>query len=207
MMRIGRGTLRTKRALQAAWLATTGVRLLPHLVVLLASSEREVILRDVARWHGVMFRERRWSWPMTFVVLMTFNPEFRNLFYHRVGLVSVALRWLCPPMSTLFIHTPEIGPGLFIQHGFATIIAARRIGADCWINQQVTIGFTSPDDTPTIGDRVVIASGAKVLGSVTIGDDAFIGANAVVVKSLPSGVTAVGVPARIIKRAGVRVAE
>ena len=65
-------------------------------------------------------------------------------------------------------------------------------------NQQVTIGFDSPEDRPVLGDRVSVHAGAKVLGAVTVGDGARIGANAVVIKDVPPGATAVGVPARIL---------
>ncbi|KGN34565.1 serine acetyltransferase [Knoellia sinensis KCTC 19936] len=97
-----------------------------------------------------------------------------------------------------------MGPGLFIQHGFATIIAAESIGANCWINQQVTIGYSSRTDCPVIQDNVVIAAGAKVIGSVTVGHDAVIGANAVVVKDVDPDCTVVGVPARVVRRGRTR---
>ena len=57
--------------------------------------------------------------------------------------------------------------GLFIQHGFATIIAARSLGERCWVNQQVTIGFVRPEDRPVVGDGVAVYAGAKVLGAVS----------------------------------------
>ena len=110
-------------------------------------------------------------------------------------------------MQTLLIATGKIGPRLFIQHGISTIITAEAIGEDCWINQQVTIGFKAGGGRPTIGDRVIINAGAKVLGGITIGYDVVIGANAVVVKNVPSNVTVVGVPAYIVRRNGVRVNE
>ena len=110
-------------------------------------------------------------------------------------------------MPTLYISTAEIGPGLFIQHGFATIIAARSIGANCWINQQVTIGYSNATDLPTLHDNVVVNAGAKIIGNVTLGANCIIGANAVVVKDVPPNVTVVGVPARIVRRSGIRVDE
>ena len=68
----------------------------------------------------------------------------------------------------LHIHTPKIGPGLFIQHGFATIIAAKSIGANSWINQNVTIGYTNKADHPAIGNNVMICAGAIIIGNVSI---------------------------------------
>ena len=101
-------------------------------------------------------------------------------------------------MDTLYINTPEIGPRLFIQHGFATNISAKRIGSDCWINQQVTIGYTFDSEPPVIGNGVRISAGAKVLGQIEIGDNAIIAANAAVVKSVEENMVVGGVPAKII---------
>lgn len=108
-------------------------------------------------------------------------------------------------MDTLFLASRSIGPGLFIQHGFATIVAAKSIGANCWINQQVTVGYSNEIDCPTIGDNVVLCSGAKVIGDVYIGENSTVGANAVVVKSVPANVTVVGIPARIVRADKIRV--
>jgi serine O-acetyltransferase len=110
-------------------------------------------------------------------------------------------------MPNLLIYTREIGPGLFIQHGFATIISAEKIGRNCWINQQVTIGFSNDTDCPTIGDNVIIYAGAKIIGKVKIGDNSIVGANAVVVRDVPENCTVVGVPAYIVRRNGVKVKE
>ena len=110
-------------------------------------------------------------------------------------------------MNTLFIGGKEIGPGLFIQHGFSTIISAKSIGKDCWINQQVTIGYSNVMDCPVIGDNVTINAGAKVIGKVSIGNNSKVGANAVVVKDVPENCTVVGVPAYIVRRNGMRVNE
>jgi len=111
------------------------------------------------------------------------------------------------PIDTLFFYTPSIGPGLFIQHGFSTVIACDRIGENCWINQQVTIGYSNDTDCPVIGNNVRIAAGAKVFGKITVGDNSIIGANAVVCKNVPPNCTVVGVPAYIVRRDGVKVKE
>ena len=101
---------------------------------------------------------------------------------------------------SLYIACKEIEGGLFLEHSFATIIACRHIGRNCWINQQVTIGYSDATHCPYIGNDVEIKAGAKVIGDVSIGDDVIIGANAVVVKDVPSHSIVVGVPAKIIKR-------
>jgi serine O-acetyltransferase len=137
---------------------------------------------------------------------MTHCKEFRNLFYFRLGGMRRLVEFLCPPMESLALNTGPVGPGLFIQHGLGTVITARSMGADCWVNQQVTIGC-STKGAPVIGDRVTINAGAKVIGDITVGSDVVIGANAVVVKDVPPNVTVVGVPAYIVRRNGVSVRE
>lgn len=131
-------------------------------------------------------------------------PEFRYQFYHRIREHSKFLRILLLPLKifnslNLYFHCPDIGGGLFIEHGFSTIISCRKIGKNCYINQQVTIGYSDATNCPTIGDNVEIKCGAKVIGGITVGDDVIIGANAVVVKDIPPHSIVVGVPARIIK--------
>ena len=74
-----------------------------------------------------------------------------------------------------------------------------HIGKNCWINQQVTIGFTNDTDCPTFGDNVHICAGAIVVGTVHIGDNSTIGAGAVVVTDIPSNSVAVGVPAKVVR--------
>jgi serine O-acetyltransferase len=92
-----------------------------------------------------------------------------------------------------------IGGGLILPHPNGVVIHEdARIGEDCMIMQQVTVGMIGDGDVPTIGNRVYIGAGAKIIGKVVVGDGARIGANAVVVSDVPSNCTAVGVPAKII---------
>ncbi len=97
-----------------------------------------------------------------------------------------------------------IGTGFFIDHGMGVVIGeTAEIGNDVTLYHGVTLGGTSLEKGkrhPTIGDRVVIGAGAKVLGAITIGDDSRIGANAVVVKSVPANSVVVGVPGQIVRR-------
>jgi serine O-acetyltransferase len=195
------------RLLRGLRLGLSALRLWPHGIVLATSRHRGIVRADIARWESILYPDAPCPPPVAFVRLMTRHPEFRNLFYHRTGMGGRFVSPLCRPLSTLYITTPDIGPGLYIQHGFATIISARRIGRDCWINQQVTIGYANRTDAPTLGDGVTVNAGAKVIGAVHVGDRARIGANAVVVKDVPPDVTVVGVPARIVRRNGARVDE
>ncbi len=97
-----------------------------------------------------------------------------------------------------------IGPGFFIDHGMGVVIGeTTEIGTDVTLYHGVTLGGTSLEKGkrhPTIGDRVVIGAGAKVLGAISIGDDSRIGANAVVVRTIPANSVVVGVPGQIVKR-------
>lgn len=120
--------------------------------------------------------------------------------------------WRLHQMSIQFgITLPmeaEVGPGFYIGHfGGIVIHQAVRIGRDCNISQGVTIGLASRGPyfgTPTLGDRVYIGPGAKIFGNIRIGDDAAIGANAVVTRDVPAGTTVVGMPARVINQEGSR---
>lgn len=185
----------------------SSVRILPHIVLFFTHPHKEVIQYETKRWLEILRLDFNLSFG--FVYLMTFFPEYRNLFYKRIGNLSMLIRWSCPKMNTLFIDTDNsnIGKGLFIQHGFATIIAAKSVGEDCWINQQVTIGFANESDAPVIGKNNTISAGAKVIGNVVTGESVRIGANSVVVKNVPDKCTIVGVPAYIIKRNGQKVKE
>ncbi|NYT67179.1 serine O-acetyltransferase [Pusillimonas noertemannii] len=99
----------------------------------------------------------------------------------------------------------RIGPGLFLAHTQGTVIGAYEIGRNAVIYQGVTLGAKSlsfafdSEHRPTIGNDVVIGAGAKILGGVTIHDNAQIGANAVVVTSVPQSAVVGGVPAKILK--------
>jgi serine O-acetyltransferase len=116
-------------------------------------------------------------------------------------------RWL----TGIEIHPgAKIGPGFFIDHGMGVVIGeTAEIGTDVTIYHEVTLGGTSLNKGkrhPTIGDRVVIGAGAKVMGAIEIGADSRIGANAVVVKSVPDNSVVVGVPGQIVRRAHLHMA-
>lgn len=134
------------------------------------------------------------------------NCRLAHFFYlRRLGLVAKLISTL-----NFFLYGIEIavrcpiGPGLFLPHTQGTVIGALRIGANATIYQGVTLGAREVDfaygasSRPIIEDDVIIGSGAKVIGGVTLGQGARIGANAVVVKSIPAGALAVGVPASVV---------
>lgn len=103
----------------------------------------------------------------------------------------------------------KIGNGLVIDHGTGVVIGeTAEIGDNCTLYQGVTLGGTGKDTGkrhPTLGNNVMIGAGAKVLGPFRIGDNAKIAAGAVVLEEIPANATAVGIPARVVRRDGVRV--
>lgn len=174
-------------------------RLLPVLAVLRLHPARRVIAADVDRWREIQHLPGDRCQAM--VYLLTFSPEFRYLVYWRMGWIGTILDVFAPGLRTLHVlmRPAEVGPGLYIQHGEATFVHAHRIGKNAWINQGVTIGYTSDDDCPTIEDNVRVAAGAKVLGNVTLGDNVTVGPNAVVLRSVPAGATVCPPTARILR--------
>jgi len=123
----------------------------------------------------------------------------------RLGLIAK----LCSMLNVAFFGIEvsprvKIGGGLFLPHTVGTVIGAASVGNNCTIMQGVTLGALESDlsftvvKRPIIGNDVVIGSGAKILGGITVGDHARIGANAVVLCDVPAYSVAVGVPARII---------
>lgn len=147
----------------------------------------------------------------TFEILTTY-PGVHALLIHRLSswLWRHGLRWLARFLSHLarWFTGIEIHPGatigrrVFIDHGMGVVVGeTAEIGDDCTLYHGVTLGGTSWNKGkrhPTLGEGVVIGAGAKILGPITLGAGAKIGCNAVVVKDVPPGATAVGIPARIL---------
>jgi serine O-acetyltransferase len=145
--------------------------------------------------------------------VLTCYPGLHALVLHRFAHACwrAKRRWLARYVSQLarFLTGIEIHPGatigrrVFIDHGMGVVIGeTAEVGDDCTIYQGVTLGGTSltrgAKRHPTLGQGVIVGAGAKVLGGFTVGAQAKIGSNAVVVKPVPAGGTAVGNPARII---------
>lgn len=134
-------------------------------------------------------------------------------FFYKHHLKFIA-RWIsqCVRFWTgIEIHPGAvIGKGLFIDHGMGVVVGETAvIGDNCTLYQGVTLGGTGKEKGkrhPTLGNNVMVGSGAKVLGPFSVGDNSKIAAGAVVLSEVPPNSTCVGVPARIVKREGVRVA-
>lgn len=131
------------------------------------------------------------------------------MFWYR--LMQWARRWRLAPLEMLFnrINTmfcnciigrgAEFGPGFVLIHSIGVVInGAVRGGSNVKIEHQVTIG-AERRQSPVIGNDVFIGTGAKIIGSVTVGDGARIGANAVVVHDVPAHTTVIGIPAKVIR--------
>jgi len=188
-----------KEKLKAAAEILSGIRLIPLVALMLLSSNRNTVFADLDRWAlNCHFGQPRnlVQRILLFVHFMTWRREYRNVFYFRTGIPGRLLSMFCPPLSSLHLDTDtKIGPGLFILHGDGTYVAAVTIGANCWISQQVAVGFMDEEDRPTIGNNVTINAGAKVLGKVKVGDNATIGVNSAVIMDVPAHATVMGVPA------------
>jgi len=167
------------RAVRAAISATEPDWHREHKRILEWSPSRSLLasLRSYQRWCG---SRHPWRW---------------------FGIKSAVLRhrfWSMVTGADIPLNC-RIGGGLLIPHPNGIVIHPHAvIGPNCLIFQQVTIG-TVGDVAPTIGGRVDIGAGAKVLGAIRVGDQAQIGANAVLLQDLPAGCVAVGVPARVVQ--------
>jgi serine O-acetyltransferase len=127
------------------------------------------------------------------------------LWHRNAKLLARAFAEVIRKLTGVDIHpAATLGTGVFIDHATGIVIGeTAEVGNDVTIYQGVTLGGTNLDHVkrhPTIGDRVTIGAGAKVLGAIIIGADSRIGANSVVVKSVPPGSVVVGVPGQIVDR-------
>ena len=157
-----------------------------------AGSTLEVIL-TYSGLHAIWFhRVSHWLWGKNWHML--------------ARIVSQYARWL----TGIEIHPgATIGRRLFIDHGSGVVIGeTAEIGDDCTLFQGVTLGGTGKEKGkrhPTLGNNVLVASGAKILGSFKIGDNSKIGAGSVVLREVPPNATVVGIPGRVVIQDGRRV--
>ncbi len=154
-----------------------------------------------------------------FLEVLFLYPGFQAIISHRFAhwLHGLKIPFLPRFIShfTRFITGIEIHPGatlgqgVFIDHGMGVVIGETAIiGNYCLIYQNVTLGGTGKESGkrhPTLGDNVVVGTGAKVLGNINIGSDVRIGAGSVVLRDVPSDCTVVGVPGRVVYREGTKV--
>ncbi|PWM43858.1 MAG: serine O-acetyltransferase [Clostridiales bacterium] len=163
-------------------------------------------------------KERDPAARTSFEIFMCYSG-LHAIIYHRVAAFFYKRKWYfvarrisqrARRRTGIEIHpAAKLGNGLFIDHGMGVVIGeTAEIGDNCTIYQGVTLGGTGKEcgkRHPTLGNNVVIGAGAKVLGSFTVGDNSKIAAGAVVLEEVPPNCTAVGVPARIVKRDGKKI--
>lgn len=172
---------------------------------------KQLLYSDLSRQYEL---ERRPSARVGTLALIRrlLHPRFLPIVLCRVGRAALLRRvplvpGLCSYLNLLLFGLEvalrcEIGPGIFFPHPAGTVIGASSIGRNVTIFQGVTLGARELDMgfdaalRPRIGDNVVIGSGAKILGGIHIGNCAVVGANAVVLDTVESGATVVGIPAR-----------
>ncbi|WP_406815011.1 serine O-acetyltransferase [Mycobacterium sp. M23085] len=168
----------------------------------------EAIRRDIRA-----ARERDPAVPTTLQVIFAY-PGVHAIWGHRINhwlwqrgarLAARITAEITRILTGVEIHPGAVlGPGLFIDHATGVVIGeTAEVGEDVTLYHGVTLGGSGRDTGkrhPTIGDRVTIGAGAKILGAIKIGDDSRIGANAVVVKEVPSSSVVVGVPGQVISR-------
>lgn len=160
-----------------------------------AATSRWEVLLAYSGFHALLaHRMAHWLWGKNIPIV----PR----------LISQLARWL----TGIEIHPgAQIGRGFFIDHGMGVVIGETAVLGDfVTLFQGVTLGGTGKERGkrhPTLGNHVVVGAGAKVLGNITIGDFVKIGANSVVLRSVPSNSTVIGIPGRIIKTIGDRVPE
>lgn len=147
-------------------------------------------------------------------------PGFHAIFFHRVAhwfynkklfFIARLLSQINRFLTGIEIHPgARIGRGLFIDHGMGVVIGeTAEVGDNCTIYHGATLGGTGKDTGkrhPTIGNNVLISAGVKILGPFKVGDNARIGANAVVLREVEPNTTVIGVPGRAVKRGDVRLA-
>lgn len=148
-------------------------------------------------------------------------PGLHAIWLHRIAHNFYLKGWVVFPrllntfsrfLTGIDIHPgAKLGPGLFIDHGMGLVIGeTAELGSNVTLYQGVTLGGTGKEKGkrhPTIGNNVVVSSGAKVLGSFKVGDNSKIGSGSVVLKEVPPNSVVVGVPGRVVTRNGVRIAS
>lgn len=181
---------------------------IPHILLYLLrrnTDNGKRLKMDVKEWLRIK-KHSNYGTIKGLAYLLLKQKEFRNLYYHRMGLLSKVFGGYLPGRSTLFLFTPSdnIGGGFYIGHGWSTVVNACQIGEHCLVAQNSTIG--SKDlKTPVLGDNVKVWSHSVILGGVVIGSGTQIGSGSVVVKNVPENCVVIPSKSVIIKKDGERV--
>jgi len=189
------------------------------LLVLIGLFLLKIILTSAFFFSEIRAAQKKDPAARSFLEVLLLYQGLRALISHRIAhsLYKMHLFFLARLISQLSrfltgieIHPgAQIGKGFFIDHGMGVVIGETAIvGDNVLLYQSVTLGGTGLEKGkrhPTIGNNVVIGAGAKVLGNIIVGDNSYIGANAVVIKDVPPNSTVVGVPGRITKQDGKKI--
>ena len=195
------------------------VYLINILIILLAIFVIKLALIWIFFYADIRAAQKRDPAAKSFFEIILLYPGLHALVYYRIAHAFYKMRLfflarLLSQVSRFFtgieIHPgAKIGKRFFIDHGLGVVIGETSVvGDDVLLYQGSTLGGTGivkGKRHPTIGNNVVIGAGAKVLGNIVIGDNSYIGANAVVVKDVPPNSTVVGIPGRITKQDGKKM--
>lgn len=178
---------------------------IPHIVAYACSKNKILINEDIYEMSARPYRKLVHE-VFSLVYFLHLSSYYRSLFYKRIGRVSILFRWYTPGNKMFFIETDNIGGRCFVlNHPYATILFAKRIGTNFTCRNCTTVGNKQDglnDQIPTILDNVTIGANVCVIGNITIGNNVVIGAGSVVTKSVPDNCIVVGNPAYIIAQNG-----
>ncbi len=176
------------------------VLFIPHLLLFFFSKKREVIVADLYS-RSEETKVKLISILSDLAVRLFSDQYFRTLFYFRTsGGVAKFLRIFYPREKYFIIdiHT-KLGKGVQLAHPYSTILNAESIGDNLYVNHLVTVG-EKKGKKPVIGNNVQLHANSCIIGGIKIGDNAIIGAGAVVLKDVPPNSIAIGNPVRIIQK-------
>lgn len=180
----------------------------PLYVFFRLSKNYEECIYELRQWEKTIGTVPYESNFLCFIRMCAGFPEYRSLLLFRLGSAGQLLSWIVPHQKTTFFITDKekIGKGLILQHGYSTILFPERMGSDCQVWHNVTIGRAhEKGPRPVIGNNVKICAGAIVLGGITIGDNTTIAAGSVVVKDVPNDCVVCGNPAYIMRQNNKKV--
>lgn len=190
-----RTTSITKTVFNAIVFLSNYPRTLFCQLLYLLSHNKQLILSDVGTYSNL-------------IKTLIFRKHYRNLFYHRIGRISELFSWLLPGESSIVLHySCKIGAHAHFIHNIGCHLNAKSIGRDFKCYQHVVLGAKALLDSglPSIGDNVTLATGAVIVGNVTIGNNVQICANSFVNRSVPDNCVVLGNPAYIVKKDGEKI--
>lgn len=176
----------------------------------LPENVKSFIMQDIPRWQEVVKKSQSEDDP--FMFLWNTRQEFRSLIRYRLRiaqklfnpeknlvneLIKITGNGPNVYVTNLYISCQDIGSGFYIEHGFSSIIYAKKIGKNFWVNQNVTIG-TGKGGNPSIGDEVRVGANSVIIGNINVSDNVRLGAGAVLNFEVPAGSTVVNQKCRVI---------